>query len=934
MVVLITAKPGELMCLAVILRQHGAGRPLTKTRMTLLERWQRLLGIRADEGRTVGLFFLHNFLLGIGTILVYVAANVILLENDPERSLPLAYGLAALAMIVTGRIYAHFEHHLGLERVAVRVLLAVVALMAVLGVLVAVGDSVAAAVAIMAGYRVIYLLTNLEFWGVSAVVFDVRQSRRLFSVISSGDMPAKALGAVLAILIHHHTDLLWLLLIAFAAYIGALLVLQATRRQHVVEARPTPRAVRQGGVAPGLQRWFGASRLVLTMCLSMLLIAAVTTGIEYSFFVNVKHKFHDQATVMRYVGGVLVATYLVALVFKLLLSRVTLDQVGVRWMLLALPGLMLGGLLLAGGLWLGQAGEGTLLLYFCGLYLTLEVLRRAVFDPVFLVLFQPLSAPERLQAHTLAKGLYEPLGLGLGGLLLYVLHEWPALSEWAPFLWMGLFMAGALLLLHRTYGHYLGELQHALSRRFTQQDDAVPLAWAVTVPDSEEPEATPASIQELAEQLQERTTHTAATQQLLRLGPAALPVLAPLMQGSRSEVLVRRMALVCGHIRVPASRNALATLVRQPELYKREAALRALRYFVPEPAEAAVFQELVQDELRRAQQLLQGLATTASSTLSRSLDYELVRLQQRIFGLLQQLYAPQPIADAQRGVQNAARERQANALEILDNLIARPVYQGLQALLDVAPAAEKVQVFNRLVGPGQAAPPIIDSIVAQGEASFTDWTVSVALRQWQPGPATAAQLLPHLHSTSLLVRESAFLVLNHFYEQQPELYRQLLAEQPTLTTLRMSHSAAASTISAAERVALLQQTALFAATPANVLSSIAPIMKEVSFHDGEPLFAKGDLGTSLFIVQAGEVRVFVGMQQLATFHPGDFFGELALLDAEPRSASAVAQGPVVAFRIDQEDFYDVMEERSEVLRNILRVLCQRLRRQNEKSVVE
>ena len=76
--------------------------------------------------------------------------------------------------------------------------------------------------------------------------------------------------------------------------------------------------------------------------------------------------------------------------------------------------------------------------------------------------------------------------------------------------------------------------------------------------------------------------------------------------------------------------------------------------------------------------------------------------------------------------------------------------------------------------------------------------------------------------------------------------------------------------------------------------------------------------------------IFNGPQQLATFGPGDFFGELALLDAEPRSASAVARGPVVAFRLDQEDFYDVMEERSEVLRNIMRVLCKRLRLQNEK----
>ena len=136
-------------------------------------------------------------------------------------------------------------------------------------------------------------------------------------------------------------------------------------------------------------------------------------------------------------------------------------------------------------------------------------------------------------------------------------------------------------------------------------------------------------------------------------------------------------------------------------------------------------------------------------------------------------------------------------------------------------------------------------------------------------------------------------------------------------------------ISSLERVVILKSTALFAQTPENVLSSIVPIMKEVAFHEGEEIFAQGDLGTSLFILHDGQVGIFTGTQQLATFGPGDFFGELALLDAEPRSATAVAQSAVRAFRLDQDDFYDVMEERGEVLRNILRVLCQRLRKQNE-----
>ena len=224
---------------------------------------QRLFGIKASETRTVGLFLLHNFLLGIGSILVYVAANVLLLEHDPERSLPLSYVAGAGAMMAVGKAYTHFEHHYLLKKLAVRVLLAVVALTGVLGVLVVLGHSVAAAVAIMAGYRVIYLLTNLEFWGVSAVVFDVRQSKRLFSIISSGDMPAKALGAVLAALIHGEAQLPVLLGVAFVAYLGALFALRATLGSHVVEALARP--VRAPQRQPG-QLWPGGCLAAASWC--------------------------------------------------------------------------------------------------------------------------------------------------------------------------------------------------------------------------------------------------------------------------------------------------------------------------------------------------------------------------------------------------------------------------------------------------------------------------------------------------------------------------------------------------------------------------------------------------------------------------------------------------------------------------------------------
>jgi ATP/ADP translocase len=580
--------------------------------------WQRVLGVRPDEARTVWLFFLHNFLLGIGTVLVYVAANVLLLENQPERNLPLAYMAAALAMLGAGRLYAYFEHHWLLQRLAVRVLLSVVVLCAVLGVLVRVEQSVAAAVAVVAGYRVIYLLTNLEFWGISAVVFDVRQGRRLFSVISSGDLPAKALGAVLALLIHGNTTLPWLLLLAFAAYIGALLALRVTLGREVVEARATARPLERATAVQGrLRNWFGDSRLVLSLCLSLLGIAAVSAGVEYAFMVHVKHRFHDQAALMRFVSTVLVVTYLAATVFKLLVSRLALDKIGVRGMLLALPVLVLGGLLLVGYQDAAGAGRGPLLAWFCGLYLGLEVLRRAVFDPVFLVLFQPLSPPERLAAHTRVKGVFEPLGMGLAGLLLFLQTRIPGLGEWLPFVWMTLLMTGALWFLHRTYGHYMGELHHALGRRFgadaadatTDADSALLADARRELPSAAAPEA--AAIEAAIQALTDKAARPAAVACLLQAGPAAVPALTSALTGTAPELpapeaLTRRVAQVLGRIPGPASRAALVGLAQSADLSRREAALRALRNFSPELADAPLFQALVGEEMRRAQHLLHG----------------------------------------------------------------------------------------------------------------------------------------------------------------------------------------------------------------------------------------------------------------------------------------------------------------------------------------
>ncbi|MET4074594.1 cyclic nucleotide-binding domain-containing protein [Hymenobacter sp. UYCo722] len=1095
---------------------------------------QNLFGIKASETRTVGLFLLHNFLLGIGSVLVYVAANVLLLEHNPEHSLPLGYLMGALAMMAVSKVYTHFEHHYLLKTLVVRVLLAVVALTGVLGVLVAVGHSVAAAVAIMAGYRVIYLLTNLEFWGISAVVFDVRQSKRLFSVISSGDMPAKALGAVLAALIHGDAQLPVLLGVAFMAYLGALFTLRATLSSHVVEAMARPvRAVAQPPKKL-VQQLFGGSQLVLAMCLSLVAIAAVITGVEYMFFLNVKHKFHEAEDVTQSVGWLLAATYLAATFFKLLVSRQALERYGVQWSLRLLPVVALVALAVFGGYKVASGYSATgQLAFYCGLYLLLEVLRRTVFDPVFLVLFQPLAPPQRLAAHTLAKGFYEPLGMALTGGLFFALRSSGLLDSGLPLVWMGALLLLALLFLRRTYLNYLAELKEGLGRRFAETAElALPdaarhvvlahllsphptevlnaVAWlrrhepkalaeyvprllehpderirlallatpevrplpvealqalalrdpaptvreaaarqlAAAIPDAPavaallagpdlaarqgairgsleaapqhaaaqhslylllpnaesnpgptadlaalallplfpldiqkelierqlanpEPAVAQAALRaigtvghlglahHLLAAIADKHCWAAAADSLVALGPAVVPMLRETLLHEAEPAHPQRLSTVLERLDNSASRTVLVELARHPHLFSRGVALRALRRFPARTADRPTFEHLLREEFSLAAQLLQGVVADGRPALAATVDYELTLLHQRVFGLLAQLYDAELVATAQRNVAHAARERQANALEILDNLIPRSVYQGLQALLDDSPVADKARLFASLTaapapavhhalvpmsaaaaaGSAMAPPPhphhyaplptpepLPALLLRHGHTAFTSWTLSTALRHWQPTePDALALLRPYFTSPYLLLRESAGVAAGALAARQG-----LPLSALNLPAMSHPHAATEAKISALERVVVLKSTALFATTPENVLSSIVPIMKEVTFREGEEIFAKGDIGTSLFIVHDGQVGIFNGPQQLATFGPGDFFGELALLDAEPRSATAAALSEVLTFRIDQEDFYDVMEERAEVLRNILRMLCQRIRAQNEK----
>jgi CRP-like cAMP-binding protein len=101
---------------------------------------------------------------------------------------------------------------------------------------------------------------------------------------------------------------------------------------------------------------------------------------------------------------------------------------------------------------------------------------------------------------------------------------------------------------------------------------------------------------------------------------------------------------------------------------------------------------------------------------------------------------------------------------------------------------------------------------------------------------------------------------------------------------------------------------------------------------GQTVFAKGSSGDSLYIIVEGQVGVYDGGLLLNYLTRGNVFGEMAILDTQPRSASVVAVVDSHFLRLDQAHVFQLMAEQNEVARAVIEVLCQRVRAANTERV--
>ena len=136
-------------------------------------------------------------------------------------------------------------------------------------------------------------------------------------------------------------------------------------------------------------------------------------------------------------------------------------------------------------------------------------------------------------------------------------------------------------------------------------------------------------------------------------------------------------------------------------------------------------------------------------------------------------------------------------------------------------------------------------------------------------------------------------------------------------------------ISTDEKAAALARVPLFAGISDDSMARLASVAGLLEFEDGQFIVRQGQVGTGLYVILRGAARVIRGSTELARLTETDFFGELAVIDQQPRLASVQADGAVECLALASWDLLQLVETDPALALNLIRGLASRIRQTGE-----
>ncbi len=374
-----------------------------------------LLNVKPHESTLVRKLFTIQFFLGVATAILFTSSLTIFLTRYEIKALPVSFILSGCLLLFFNAVYSYLDERMTSPTLLKIVIAFCAALVLCFWILLNFFPFKELPLILSGFYMLIYMIVGYAFWGMASIIFNVRESRRLFSIVGAGDIPAKMLGyfsvpALVPVVGVHN-----LLLISIICFVIAFLLLTAFQSQgFLVEDDPNASFRTSGndtehdGSGSGFIRKFLSNRLVLCIALLSLISYIVFALIDFTFLSDIKARYMQESQMATFIAIFFAAGRLLAIVVKLLFSSRMISKLGLSNALLVTPVLLIVINLVI----IAFGRDLTSHLYLFGLMVLLtEILRSTLQEPVFFILFQPLKPHDRLRGHLIAKGHTLPFAL-------------------------------------------------------------------------------------------------------------------------------------------------------------------------------------------------------------------------------------------------------------------------------------------------------------------------------------------------------------------------------------------------------------------------------------------------------------------------------------------------------------------------------------------
>ncbi|MCB9598156.1 MAG: cyclic nucleotide-binding domain-containing protein [Sandaracinaceae bacterium] len=447
--------------------------------------------------------------------------------------------------------------------------------------------------------------------------------------------------------------------------------------------------------------------------------------------------------------------------------------------------------------------------------------------------------------------------------------------------------------------------------------------------------ADPRLVPLLVDALPPLDTRGRAAAALVAIGEPAVPSLLTMLA---DESTPRSLTLVLPRLlrRIPceAAFEGLRVHASHPDGHVRlrvlsaMATIHARRGAAPIPL--AETEALVEAELRHGYHRMAAWERARPEVGTELLDlahrFYAERTSKRVLRILSMRYDKRALDLVRKGVAHASRR--GNALELLDGVLEPGLRARVMPWFDDVPIAERVARAGDLLHEVPTPMEYLRASCAHHNPYYVAIALdAVAAHPSPEGAELASRALDHL---SPLARELALVALAVADPPAAARAAARLASDPSPVVRAraarvLDPEDGAPMRTTLEKVLALKSARVFSQVEAEDLAAMAHAAEEHAFDAGATIVEEGEVGDVLFLLLSGRVTVQRSGTTLATLGPGETFGEMAVLDAEPRSATVVAEEATECLAIASDDFYDVLREQSEIAEGVIRVLTHRLR---------